>query len=189
MRNKKIEHYLSRLNMTDIEGNQINIGKGKKVWLSIFREANCPFCNMRVYEMTQHAQHFLKSDIQIVAVFKSSVSDTRKFIARQPRPFKIIADPEALIYQGLHLRSSFMAKLKAVILHMPRLLQGLSITGIRGLLTTSQLPADLLLSEEGKIVQSYTAKDISDHIPFSDVESFMKQRSVQGTASSPLMST
>lgn len=173
MDTKRIENYLSQLDLVDIEGNTVPIGKGKKIWLSVFREANCPFCNIRIYEMTQHAHYFLKSDIQIVAIFKSSSTDTKKFIARQPRPFQIVADPEASIYRNLSLGSSFMAKFRAIVLHIPRFLKGLSITGPIGLATSNQLPADLLLDEKGKIVQAYKARDIADHIPFSDVERFI----------------
>ncbi|MEW5250947.1 redoxin domain-containing protein [Microbulbifer sp. 2201CG32-9] len=168
-----IENYVSQLELTDIEGNKIPIGNGNKIWLSIFREATCPFCNIRVYEMTQKAEYFLKSDIRIVAIFKSSSSDTKKFIAQQPRPFQIVADPDASIYRGLSLRSSFSAKLKAILLQMPRLLRGLSLTGTRGLVTSNQLPADILLDGKAKVLKIYTAKDISDHIPFSEVDRFI----------------
>ena len=35
------------------------------------------------------------------------------------------------------------------------------------------LPADFLIDEEGKIVNTYYAKDIGDHIPFETIDQFV----------------
>ena len=44
--------------LVDVNLKRISIGQGRKVLLSLFREATCPFCNFRVYELTHNYRAF-----------------------------------------------------------------------------------------------------------------------------------
>ena len=45
-----------RLALKDVHGNPIAIGgaSGRRTLLCFFRDAACPFCNFRIYELTRH---------------------------------------------------------------------------------------------------------------------------------------
>src|SRR3546814_21028593 len=61
------------LDLVDIHGQPILIGGvGRRTLLSFFRDAACPFCNFRVYELTHHHQALAALGLDVVAVFGRS---------------------------------------------------------------------------------------------------------------------
>lgn len=46
----------------------MQIGNGRKLLLSIFREAICPFCNFRVYDLTNNYPGFSKLGLDMVGM-------------------------------------------------------------------------------------------------------------------------
>ncbi|MDE1886237.1 MAG: redoxin family protein [Xanthomonadaceae bacterium] len=159
--------------LLDIEGRPIDIGKGRRMLLSLFREATCPFCNFRVYELTHNHRAFSSLGLDVVAVFHSSREDVLKFIARQPRPFRMVADPQARLHEAFGVEKSFWGKLRAMMLRMSAMIRGLRMTGMRGMRTDNLMPADFLIDENGKVVETYYGRDAGDHIPIERVELFM----------------
>ena len=76
------------LDLVDIYGKPIAIGRGRRTLLSFFRDAACPFCNFRVYELTHHHQSLSALGLDVVAVFGSSQAEVLRFVARHPRPIR-----------------------------------------------------------------------------------------------------
>jgi len=161
------------LDLTDIYGDPVVIGRGRRTLLCFFRDAACPFCNYRIYELTQQHKGLVALGLDIVAVFASSNEDVRRFVARHPRPFAVVADPTATAHLRYGIERSFLRKLKAVLTRVPTLLKGLGIVGLAGLKTNNLMPADFLIDEEGRIVETYYGSDAGDRIPFERVELFL----------------
>lgn len=170
----------SKLKINDIDGRPVEIGSGKKVWLSLFREANCPFCNFRVYELTHKFKDISQLNIEIVAVFNSDKEMINKFIAKHPRPFRMVSDKAGDLHRNINLKSSRWGKIKAMMLRLHRLLRGMKYTGIAGMRTNNIMPADILLDEYGEVVSSYFGTDVGDHVPMEQVVSFARKRSNKG---------
>jgi thioredoxin-dependent peroxiredoxin len=167
------------ISLIDIEGRNVQPGQGRKLLLSLFREATCPFCNFRVFELTHNYPGLSSLGVDIVAVFYSTPDDVRKFIARQPRPFRMVADPEGTAHELFGVDSSWLGKVKAMMLRLPALMRGMKITGMRGMSTGNLMPADFLIDEQGNVVETYYGKDAGDHIPMERIELF----AVRGLAS------
>ncbi|MBU1215094.1 MAG: redoxin domain-containing protein [Gammaproteobacteria bacterium] len=167
--------------LQDIHGLPIQIGQGRKVLLSLFREATCPFCNFRVYDLTNNYPGLNSLGLDIVVIFKSEAEDVRQFIARRPRPFRMVADPQGDAHQLFEVNHSMLGKLKAMLLRMPTMLRGMGMVGMRGMASGNLMPADFLIDEQGTIVETYYGKDAGDHIPMERVELF----AVRGMASRP----
>lgn len=164
------------LKMVDIYGEPVVIGgTGRRTLLSFFRDAACPFCNYRIYELTQHHKGLLALGLDVVAVFGSSQEDVLRFVARHPRPFRLVADPQATSHETYGIGRSLLRKLKAVVTRVPTLLKGLRIVGFAGLNTNNLMPADFLIDEEGRIVEAYYGSDAGDRIPFERVELFLSR--------------
>jgi len=159
--------------LRDIYGEPVRIGRGQRTLLCFFRDAACPFCNYRVYELTQQHKGLLALGLNIVAVFASSEEEVRRFVARHPRPFTVVADPTATAHLRYGIERSFLRKLKAVLTRVPTLIKGLRIVGLAGLNTNNLMPADFLIDEEGRIVETYYGSDAGDRIPFERVELFL----------------
>jgi len=163
-----------QLELLDVNDQPIVIaGQGRKTLLSFFREANCPFCNFRVYELTHNYTNLSSLGLDIVAVFSSNRSDVMKFIARQPRPFQMIADPDSEAHHRFGIERSLWGKLKAMMTRIPAMVRGMRIVGLAGMNTGSLMPADFLIDETGRIVETYYGTDAGDHIPIERIELFL----------------
>jgi len=163
-----------RLQMTDIEGKPVTIGASeRRTLLCFFRDAACPFCNFRIYELTHHHAALSALGLDIIAVFTSSPEEVRRFVAHKPRPFRVIADPTSTAHETYGIERSFWRKLKGIVTRVPTLLKGLRIVGLAGLNTTNLMPADFLIDEQGYIAEAYYGGDAGDRIPFERVELFL----------------
>ena len=173
-----------RMYLKDIDGKTIVIGKasGRRTLLCFFRDAACPVCNFRIYELTAKHAALQRLGLDVIAVFKSDVPAVRRFVARQPRPFPVIADPAGLAYETYGIERSLWGKLKAIAMRIPTLLKGLRIVGLAGLNTNNVMPADFLIDGEGKLVETWYARDAGDHIPFERIELFVARDLIERSA-------
>lgn len=163
-----------KLELVDIYGKPVVIGAaGRRALLSFFRDAACPFCNYRIYELTQHHKSLSALGLDIIAVFSSTPEEVQRFVARHPRPFSVIADPSSASYGLYGIERSFWRKLKAIVFRIPTLIKGLRIVGFAGLNTNNLMPADFLIDEDGHIVETYYGSDAGDRIPIERIELFL----------------
>ncbi len=174
------------IRLIDIHGEPVVVGNGRKMLLSLFREATCPFCNFRVFELTHNYRNFSSMGLDIVAVFSSSREDVFQFIARQPRPFRMVADPDGTAHEAFGVESSLWGKIKAMMTRLVAMGRGMREVGMRGMLTGNLMPADFLIDERGNVVETYYGRDAGDHIPIERVELFIARGIAAKTMSSPL---
>ena len=66
-----------------------------------------------------------------------------------------------------------LRKLKAIVTRVPTLLKGLRLVGWAGLKTNNLMPADFLIDESGRIVETWYGTDAGDRIPLERVELFL----------------
>ena len=171
-----------RLDMRDIEGKPVAVGEGRRTLLCFFRDPACPFCNFRIYELTYHHAALQALGLDIVAVFTAAPEEVRRFVARKPRPFPVVADPTSAAHTAYGIERSGWGKLKAIVTRVPTLLKGLRIVGLAGLRTNNLLPADFLIDEDGRIAECHYGSDAGDRIPFERVELFLARGLMQRAA-------
>lgn len=168
------------IDVIDIYGNAVSLGQsGRRTLLCFFRDAACPFCNFRIYLLTNRYPVLKKLGLDVVAIFASTTEDVNRFVSRQTRPFPVVADPESRLYTTYGIERSLWKKLKAICTRVPTLVKGLGIVGLAGLATNNVVPADFLIDEKGTIVEAYYGKDAGDHIPFERVELFLARGLMQ----------
>ncbi|MBU2862628.1 redoxin domain-containing protein [Reinekea marina] len=161
---------------TDVFGKPIQLSdyQGKKVMLAFFRDAACPFCNLRVYELTHKYKVWQDSNLEIIAVFSSPADEVRKYVAKHPRPFKLVSDADLDIYNRYGVEHSTSALFKALFFKLPRIIKGMIKGGYPQPNPHVKLvPADFLIGKTGKIEQVWYGKDTSDHMPIEQVERFV----------------
>lgn len=124
------------IDLKDMHGNPLVIANGKPTLQSFFRDAACPFCNVRIYELTKRYEELAFEGLNIVAIFASSPEQVRAFVFHRPRPFAIAADPEKTTYDTYGIGKSFGGKLKAILTRVGTLIRGLRLVGLAGLNTT-----------------------------------------------------
>ena len=147
--------------------------KGKRIMLSFFRFASCPFCNLRVNELVRRFDEF-GNDFTIIAVFDSPLDNLTRHAEGHKAPFPILADEDNKYYREYGIEHSVLGMLKGIFLRMPTLLKGMFKgyipTTIKGSMTT--MPADFLIDREGIIQVAYYGRDDGDHLPFDTVKEF-----------------
>lgn len=171
--------------MRDINGEPVQLAdyRGKKVMLCFFRDAACPFCNFRVYELTHQYREWQRQGLEVIAVFSSSVAEVREHVARHPRPFRLIADPDLKLYNRYGVEHSGTALIKAMLFKLPRLIKGIRTGGRPSKNPHVKLvPADFLINEKGHIVDTWYGRDTSDHIPLKRVKQFIETDAVTQSA-------
>ena len=159
------------LDLVDIRGLPVAISShGRLTLLSFFRDAACPFCNFRIYELTHEHASLSARGLDVVAVFSASQADVLRFAGHRPRPFPLVADPTSHAHESYGIERSLWRKVKAIVTRVPTLLRGLRLVGLAGLNTNNLMPADFLIDERGRIVEAYYGRDAGDRIPLQRIE-------------------
>jgi peroxiredoxin Q/BCP len=166
---------------TTVEGQTFSLSdlKGKKIFLSFFRNGACALCNLRVNEISQRQEEFDRAGIQIVAVFESSPEDMKPYVGSQEVRFSLLSDPEAKIYDAYGIKVS------------PEIINAVTTSGSAhqrvaeaaraGFPLTKQertnffrIPAEVLIDENFNIVKVHHCDQLIDHLPLEDVIRFRR---------------
>lgn len=86
----------------DYLGNNINFMDyaGKKILLSFYRDASCPFCNLRINELTKHRAEIENKGIKVLCFFNADAKSIQQFASiNESCPFTIIPDPQLKIFE------------------------------------------------------------------------------------------
>ncbi|MDO6681914.1 MULTISPECIES: peroxiredoxin [unclassified Oceanobacter] len=160
----------------DIYGNSVSLShySGKKILLAFFRDAACPFCNVRLYELTNQYNAFQEANVEIIAVFSSTAEEVRRFVARNPRPFILLSDPDLQLYERYGIEHSTTALIKAMLFRLPQMIRGLLKGGKSDIHNPHMklVPADFLISEQGEVQLAWYGRDTGDHVPMTTLKQF-----------------
>jgi peroxiredoxin len=167
-----------KFQLTDSFGEVVRLDSGKRTLLAFFRDTNCPFCNFRIFQLTQHYKKLSDEGLEIIAFFSSTHEEVNEFVRKRPRPFTIVADPENIAYQAYGIERSMARSAYSVFRHFVSWILGIKIIGAEGLKKNLQnpsdiMPADFLIDEQGYIIETYYGSDASDHIPFENIYEFL----------------
>ena len=157
---------------TDYLGNSIHLTsyKGKKILLTFFRGASCPFCNLRLQQLIQNHPMFQEKGIEIIAFFGSSKEEITNYAGKQKAPFPIIPDPTFIHYKTYGIEASQVGMLKMFI-QPKKMIEVLfsSFFTLKAMADKPLIPADFLIDENFKIIKAHYGKDFSDHLAIKDL--------------------
>jgi len=161
----------------DYLGNDIKLSniKEKKVFLTFFRGASCPFCNLRVRELIQKSSEFEKYNLQVMIFFKSDAEEIKNYAGKQNAPFPIIPDPEKKIYELYGVESSFMGTMK--VMAKPATMMKAMTSGFFSMKSMTEehiSPAEFLIDENMIIKRVLYASDPSEHIDIDEILQWAK---------------
>lgn len=161
-------------------GNEIHLSTYEKpVLLSFFRYASCPFCNLRVKQLSENYQEYQNLGLSILAFFQSPTESIRRYVTeKQDIPFPIISDPEHKIYDLFGVYTSNWGYFKGAIKFITLIkahLKGFHLGKMEGRRTL--IPADFLIDESMMIIEAYYGKDISSHIDLDVIKNYLAESS------------
>lgn len=162
--------------LPDLNGEVVSLDRfrGRKLLLSFYRYASCPFCNLRVHALTQRAPDWQARGLDLVAVFQSPRESILEHAGGEARPFPILPDPGRELYRRYGVEGSWGGFLRGG-LQLGKLASALKEGYMPGRMEgeINMVPADFLIDEEGRIAVAYYGRDISDHLDIAAIEDFL----------------
>lgn len=161
--------------VTDLYGQTRSLAdyRGRKLHLSFYRYASCPFCNLRVHEMRQKSALWQQQGLDLMAVFQSPVESIQEYAVGKVEEFPVIPDPQRKLYALYGAETSWLAFAKSA-----GRLKDIAAATAKGFLPgkmegeVNQVPAEFLIDENGIIRTAFYGKDIGDHLDIAVVERF-----------------
>ncbi|MFZ5999056.1 MAG: redoxin domain-containing protein [Bacteroidota bacterium] len=164
-----------------IDGKNFSLSslRGKKIYLSFYRNGACALCNLRVHELSQRQADFDNAGIVVIAVFESSVEDMAPFVGKQKLAFTLLSDPEGKIYQQYGIQSS--QELVSRVMSSGSANARVAEASAAGFQLVKQegsnffrIPAEVLIDEDFNIVKLHHADQLTNHLPIKEVLRFGK---------------
>ena len=165
--------------VTDLYGQTRSLSdyRGRKLHLSFYRYASCPFCNLRVHAMRQKAADWQQQGLDLLAVFQSPVESIQEYAVGKVEEFPVIPDPSRALYKAYGAETSWLAfaksagRLKDVAAATAKWFLPGKMEG-----EVNQVPAEFLIDENGIIRTALYGKDIGDHLDIEVIERFLAGR-------------
>lgn len=164
---------------TTIEGKPFKLSdlKGRKIFLSFFRNGACALCNLRVHEISLQQKAFDKAGIEIIAVFESSIEDMKPYVGRQKLEFTLLSDPEGKLYSQYGIKTS--PELVSAVMTSGSAAKRVEEADRAGFKLTKQehsnffrIPAEVLIDEDFNVVKIHHCDQLTNHLPIGEVLKF-----------------
>lgn len=162
------------------EGKRIHVDEyqGRKLWIMLYRYVGCPLCAAHLRQVHQRLPFLREHGVEVVAVYETppgrfTCPPTVPCLPRSEIP--LLADPTRMIHAILRTQRSSSAFLHpgVVAAWVRAMLGGARQGAVDGDL--GQLPAHLLVSEDGVVRVAHYGRHAADHIRWNLVEDFAKQ--------------
>lgn len=175
-----VDNKAPAFHVRDIRGEMVGLEQfqGKKLLVSFYRYASCPFCNLRIHTLNQKAEEYRQQGMEMIAVFQSTAQQINKYAGKEVRPFTIIADDKRELYRLYGVQTSWWGFSKAFITRLPDLLRTSLLGNLPGRMDNelNRMPADFLIDEAGCVKLAYYGSDIGDHLPLADLEQYLVEK-------------
>jgi len=153
--------------VTDYRGNSVDLEsfRGKRVLISFLRGASCPFCNMRIRELTLRNHELAAQGIGIIVFLNARKAEIERYAGKENPPFAIIPDPSNTHYKNYGVQQSHLGMLRAMVqpLKMVRMMRS-GFFNLKAVVDPPIIPADFIVGPTGIIEHAYYGNDFGDHM-------------------------
>ena len=121
---------------------------------------------MRIRELILNYEALQKQNMQVLAVFHSTVEEILDYAGKQQTPFPILPDPTFKLYRTYGIESSFWGKFKTMG-NLPKIWKMMTsgFFSLKSMGDPDTLPADFLIAENQEILLAYYGQNFADHVP------------------------
>ncbi len=159
-----------------IDGTDFDMSstKGKRVIFTFFRFSTCPFCNIRINRIIKRWDEF-SDDVQMIGVFDAEIDELKNKMKKHNPPFTVVADSSYELFLKHGVEKSFfrflIGALRSPITFLQATFKGY-FPNTFSVKKMSTIPVDILIDEEGQVVEAHYCRDTVDHIPIERLISF-----------------
>ena len=159
-----------------IDGTEFDMSstRGKRVIFTFFRFSTCPFCNIRINRIIKRWDEF-SDDVQMIGVFDAEIEELKKKMKKHNPPFTVVADSSYELFLKHGVEKSFFRFLIGAVRSPITFLQATFkgyFPNTFSVKKMSTIPVDILIDEEGQVVEAHYCRDTADHIPIERLISF-----------------
>lgn len=166
--------------LKDIFGRSIDLNayRDKKLLIAFFRHAGCPFCNLRVHNLTKAHEELKSKGMEMIFFFESKEAVLlRSIFHKEVSPIPLISDPEKIWYKAYGLENSTA---KSTMSHITSFVQTAikaKRTGVPMHLMAdgesfSTMPAEFLLDKNLEIKKLHYSQDLNDRLDIDTIRAF-----------------
>ena len=175
-----------RFVLADVFGRDVDLAtyQGKKVFIAFFRNVGCPFCNIRVHNLTKEYKEFQAQGLEMIFFFESPREVIlRSSFHQEISPVPVIADPKKVWYDAYGLEDSIGWKGKVANLTaspgaaLRAKLRGLPVHLPANGESNDTLPAEFLLDEDLVIRELHYSQHFADRMKLDAIREFAQHRS------------
>jgi len=174
-------------NLKDIFGRQIDLNdyRDKKLLIGFFRHAGCPFCNLRVHNLTKVHEELKDQGLEMIFFFESPERVLlRSTFHEEVSPIPLISDPDKVWYDKYGLESSAS---KSAVSHMTSFVQtaikakktGVPMHLMAGGESIKTMPAEFLVDRNLVIKKLHYSDRLNHRMDISDVKDFAYAKSIE----------
>jgi len=164
--------------MEDVYGQTIDLNayRDRKVYMSFFRNVNCPFCNLRIHELIRKKEEL--NHLQLIFFLESSLQQIQRSIFHQEvSPIPLIADPQHEVYSKYRVESSMMKMMNTFMKAgtMSAMKQGRQFDvpdNEEKHVSMTLMPADFLIGPGLVIEKVNYGSHLRDHLPLDELTAF-----------------
>ena len=171
----KVGDKIRDLKLPTIDGKTFDISQheGKNIFISWLRFSGCPFCHLRVNELTNAEDKYGK-DFANVAIFSCNVDALKKTATKHGNSIIIAADEERKYFDKYEMPRS-LARVSLGILISPlrmmrAVFKGYAAPSFNG--AFNAVPVDVMINKKGIVEKVKYSAHTTDHIPVSEVIEF-----------------
>jgi thioredoxin-dependent peroxiredoxin len=162
----------------DVNGATVNLAdyKGKKVMLTFYRNVGCPVCNLRFHELEKENELFKSKGLVMLSVYESTAENMKSYLENETVYATMIPNADQSLYQLYNIDRSTGKMMKGMF-HgaMGKMKAGKKLfkKKIKQDGNSNRIGADFLIDENGNIKMAYYGKYVGDHLPISDIKTFL----------------
>ena len=171
----KVGDKIRDLKLPTIDGKTFDISQheGKNIFISWLRFSGCPFCHLRVNELTNAEDKYGK-DFANVAIFSCNVDALKKTATKHGKNIIVAADEDRKYFDKYDMPRS-LARVSLGILISPlrmmrAVFKGYAAPSFNG--AFNAVPVDVMINKKGIVEKVKYSAHTTDHIPVSEVIEF-----------------
>lgn len=169
-------------NVSDAFGKPIKLSSynGNKVLLSFFRNVHCPFCNLRVHELSKLREQLEDKGLKMIFFFESTPESIQNSVFHQEMSaIPLIGDPEKKIYSQYGIEASALKMMSTFFTSgvMKGMKEGSKYDVPKekeSHVTQTLIPADFLIDENMIVRKVHYGANVKDHLPTEEIKQFVK---------------
>lgn len=166
--------------LKDIFGRMIDLNdyKEKRVLIAFFRHAGCPFCNLRVHNLTKVHEEFKSKGLEMIFFFESKEQVLlRSVFHKEVSPIPLIADDKKEWYRTYGLEESLAKSVKS---HLTSFIQttikakaaGVPVHTMKSGESFNTIPAEFLLDKNLIIRKLHYSQGLNDRLEIDSIRKF-----------------